>query len=407
MSLLHNLYDYANKHNLIKGTIKYTEIRITHYLDVNANGDVKVTPSKDKKGDVFHLEKLKKTSNIAANPLWDCIKYFAGEKGSERRNATFWNRASEVLTNAGLKNEANAIHKASSKFDLGTLDIKGNCFAIRYNGKVLIEDPKVKSHLSGVSSKAATGDKICLISNENCTPTRLHPQAKLPGLGFTTMVSFNAATYSRYGLTQGDNFPTSPTAASAYGTALEKIAADNSVKLIIKDKEYALLLIWSDCDSANVPKIRSVLDAGPKESVSYDFDEPNGNIHFLVLKKVEARASVLMYDVFPEKFILNNINQYADSPLSKMSLSANLYFLERLFKRNHSDKRVYVTIDLRMNLFKHVLFGDEIASNFKHLIRKGFVANRLEDAKARMNNNKSYVSSEFSRWMDFIIQEES
>lgn len=157
----------------------------------------------------------------------------------------------------------------------------------------------------------------CLISGETAALALTHPSIKgVRGAQSSgaSLVSFNAAAYSSYGHTQGENAPVSGRAAFAYGTALNALLADREHCRRIGD---TTVICWAEnADKASADLGTSVLFGVPEELGVTDEDLtsalkllsegkpcdflgqrllPGQHIYFLGLAPNSARLSVRFF----------------------------------------------------------------------------------------------------------------
>jgi CRISPR-associated protein Csd1 len=99
-------------------------------------------------------------------------------------------------------------------------------FRLDWEPRLLHERPAIRALVAGQAASADAETGQCLITGLIAPIARLHPSIKgVPGAQSSgaSLVSFNAAAFTSYGKTQGDNAPTSELAAFGYGTALNDL----------------------------------------------------------------------------------------------------------------------------------------------------------------------------------------
>lgn len=97
------------------------------------------------------------------------------------------------------------------------------CFEVE--GRLVHEDPQVRSYFSG--QRAASGERgvQCLICGELRPPVDKHPSVQIRGgsSGGITLVSFNAAAFESFGWERSENAPVCRNCAEAYTTGLRRL----------------------------------------------------------------------------------------------------------------------------------------------------------------------------------------
>jgi CRISPR-associated protein Csd1 len=190
---------------------------------------------------------IKKTSGVAANPLWDTAEYVLGvdTRGNPERvaeqHAAFRTRIESLPESA--RQDA-GIRAVLAFLDALPMD---KLAAMPIWPDVLAANPVMTFRLIGdldlvcqrpavVSAALAIGgetkaDGVCMVSGKTAVIERLHPAIKGVWGAQTSganIVSFNLDAFNSYGKTQGANAPLGKPAVFAYTTALNYLLARGS-----------------------------------------------------------------------------------------------------------------------------------------------------------------------------------
>jgi CRISPR-associated protein Csd1 len=138
----------------------------------------------------------------------------------------------------------------------------------------LHERPALRAAVAAQAAAADAEIGQCLVTGLDAPIARLHPAIKgVPGAQSSgaSLVSFNAAAFTSFGKTQGDNAPTSELAAFGYGTALND-----------------LLSAQDGIDANGRPRYRNRVQIGDATTVFWvDAEDPK------LVQEAEALASQL------------------------------------------------------------------------------------------------------------------
>ncbi len=195
-------------------------------------------------------EQVKRAVNVAANFLWDNPAYVLGitnrkakdPEYAQKRFKNFRELNTRILKQANTPS-AKAVISFLQKHDPQTICqqaeiarnleelYKGGNLIFQVEGKNVLEDPEIRrvweDHVT-----AQEGRKLqCLVTGENETVARLHPDIKgvrdAQSKG-ASLVSFNLDAFESYGKKQGSNSPVSQRAASGYGIALNYLLSSQN-----------------------------------------------------------------------------------------------------------------------------------------------------------------------------------
>ena len=235
----------------------YSRERIAYAIVLSEAGDaVEVSPVNDTNGnaettgparyDVPHA--VRRTSQLAANFLWDKTAYVLGAtrdpvtrktRRADREHGAFHALHEKLLTDAeddGLQRllrflrawdpgEYAALPHAEAM--LG----KNVIFGLEGERQWLHERPAAKRIWAQALAQIAPADGVCLVTGGRGPITRLHPVIKgvrgTHGAG-AALVTCNLDTFDSYGQIQGANAPISVQAAFAYASALNALLAFES-----------------------------------------------------------------------------------------------------------------------------------------------------------------------------------
>ncbi len=208
---------------------------------------------------------VKRTVGIAPNQLWDKTAYVLGRtKGEGKRTAE--EHAAFKQANLGLIGNSDDEGLGALRLFLQTW-VPERFDAPPFSPEML--DGNVIFRLSGelgfiherAAARALLGQDIappsdivdtCLISGETAPPLRLHPMIKgVNGAQSSgaSLVSFNLDAFKSYGRDQGANAPTSESAATRYGAALNALLASGERNRLRSGIGDATTVFWADASS--------------------------------------------------------------------------------------------------------------------------------------------------------------
>ena len=195
-------------------------------------------------------QSVKKTSGIAANLLWDTAEYVLGidTKGKPERvlqqaqafRARIAALPESVQSDAGVKAVLSFLDaKPTSVLESSDCwrEIKETnpvmSFRLAEDADLVCQRDAVIGALAGEDAGDGSADSksVCLITGKLTVSERLHAAIKGVWGAQTSganIVSFNLDAFASYGKEQGDNAPTSQTAAFAYTTALNHLLRKGS-----------------------------------------------------------------------------------------------------------------------------------------------------------------------------------
>jgi CRISPR-associated protein Csd1 len=211
-------------------------------------------------------EQTKRAVNISSNFMCDNSTYVLGidSKGKPKRSKdafiAFKELHNKVLSCANGQ-AAKAIlafldnWKVDEAMQHPTLKdsleeiLEGSNLVFRLDGEIgyIHNDLEIKRLWEEYNSKAVD-DKIgqCLITGENTSIARLHPNIKkvknAQAMG-ASIVSFNASAYESYGKTQSYNSPIGKYAAFAYTTVLNHMLSSQKQRIQVGD---ATTVFWAE-----------------------------------------------------------------------------------------------------------------------------------------------------------------
>ena len=245
----------------------WCEAKISYGLNISPEGDLldvvsmKISVQKGKKTvetpqGIIMPEATKRSSNVAAQFLWDNSRYVLGmDKDPKNKRArecftAMTKKCDEVLSGTdtfganALKNffaKWNPTDGYSNSLLLPYLDeiLSGINITFLVNGHLLSEDESISSAWDTYYSAKATGScGICPVTGKRAPIARLHHNIKgvkdAQSSG-AALVSFNASAFKSYGHEQGMNANISEYAAFAYTTALNNLLAAEKHHQILGD----------------------------------------------------------------------------------------------------------------------------------------------------------------------------
>jgi CRISPR-associated protein Csd1 len=205
----------------------------------------------------------KRTSGIAPNLLWEKTAYVLGRTAGEGKRTAAEHAAFKSLHLALLAETRDvgllALRRfleawAPTRFDAApfTAEMLDANIIFRLDGDMgfLHQRPAARALVSDQAS-GNVARAMCLISGIEAPIERLHPaikgvESKNPPAGGYRLVSFNRDAFASYGKAQGDNAPTSETAAFRYGAALNRMLDRGSPNRLLRPVGDATVLFWAD-----------------------------------------------------------------------------------------------------------------------------------------------------------------
>ncbi|MGP1275291.1 MAG: type I-C CRISPR-associated protein Cas8c/Csd1 [Caulobacterales bacterium] len=210
---------------------------------------------------------VRRTVGIAPNFLWDKTAYALGRTAGEGRrtadeHAAFMTTHLEALE--GENDEGLSALRAflttwtPERFDQApfTEDMLDANVMFRLEGELryLHERPAAKTLVARRAEAAAGDDSVmCLITGEKGPPARLHPTIKgVEGAqtAGAALVSFNLDAFTSLGKDQGENAPTSQSAAFRYGAALNHLLTRDGPNRLRRPIGDATVVFWADASEA-------------------------------------------------------------------------------------------------------------------------------------------------------------
>lgn len=287
---------------------------------------------------------VKRSSDVAANLLWDTAEYVLGvdTRGKPERvaeqHAAFRQRLAELPESAsqdvgiqalGLFYANGGVAQLSSDAAWPEI-LEGNpvmTFRLYNDSDLICQRPAVVFACCG-DEDAGEATAICLVTGEQTATERLHTVIKgvwgAQSSG-ATLVSFNLDAFASFNKEQGANAPVSPFAAFAYTTALNYLLDRNSrQRFQVGD---ASTVFWAQREDAEVesvfaavfgeqqddPDARIGLVRGVLSAVqSGQFDGGRGENRFYVLGLAPnaARISVRFWYAAPLHEVAQRIRQW-------------------------------------------------------------------------------------------------
>ena len=277
---------------------------------------------------------VKRSSDIAANFLWDNTGYVLGadDRGNPDRTLQTFNAfkslqhaVGERLPDEGMR----AVLRYLDAWDPGKAsdlalwdEMSGLNIVFKLDGDLayIHDRPAIKTAWKRYHS--STGNQIrgmCLVSGQQDAPiSRVHAAIRgVPGTQTSgaSITSFNLPSFTSYGKTQNLNAPVGEEAAFAYTTALNHLLARNSLqKIQIGD---ACTVFWTDSASSmevlmgglldptvleKAPdhlqnELRILLETISSGSHPKAFEQPDNRFFILGLSPNAARISVRFWHV--------------------------------------------------------------------------------------------------------------
>jgi CRISPR-associated protein Csd1 len=206
-----------------------------------------------------------RTSKIKPNLLWDKTAYSLGRTAAEGKRTAEEHAAfkAENIALFGASDDAGLVAFRrfletwtpdafdAPPFAAAMLDAN-IVFALSGEAGYLHER-EAAQHLIASQAGSTAAAQFCLVTGIRSPPARLHPSirgvqgAQTAG---ASLVSFNLDAFTSYGKAQGDNAPTSETAAFRYGTALNRMLDRDGRNRVRRTVGDATILFWADTSEA-------------------------------------------------------------------------------------------------------------------------------------------------------------
>lgn len=208
---------------------------------------------------------IKRTAGIAPNKLWDKTAYVLGRTAGEGKrtaeeHAAFKRATLDLIGSSedeGLCALRNFLLSwTPERFDAApfSADILDGNVVFRLTGEFgfIHERPAARALLVQMAADVRSEAEICLVTGMSAVPLRLHPTIKgVNGAQSSgaSLVSFNLDAFKSYGRDQGANAPTSETAATRYGAALNAMLASGERNRLRRGIGDTTVVFWADASS--------------------------------------------------------------------------------------------------------------------------------------------------------------
>ncbi|MGB8267327.1 MAG: type I-C CRISPR-associated protein Cas8c/Csd1 [Candidatus Velthaea sp.] len=323
--ILEELVRYANDHQLIE-VAGYSSQEIRWLVRIRDDGtllnieDTVQTDASGKPGRPMRFlapDPPKRTVKISAQPLVDNAKYIFGIGDNPNRDAlcaAAFRESLRSVVHATQDRAASAAMRFLERHDGGEYHniVKSLAYASNDKFGFVLEPERLALH-DPANAKvraivAASGDgaaQKCLICGSPGPVARLHPAIK--GVPKTkssgaSLVSFNAASFTSFGLEQGDLASSCESCAAAYGAALAAFMLPKSGHALRLGKR-TVVVFWTRAGTAEADPLFDGLLNGDTEIVNRIFASPqwgrlaatdpdSARFYALVLGGADARISV-------------------------------------------------------------------------------------------------------------------
>lgn len=229
---------------------------------------------------------VKRTVGISPNFLWDKTSYSLGRTAGEGKRTAQEHAAFVEMHLARLADTEDegliALRRflelwTPERFDRAPFvpDMLDANILFRLDGDddYLHRRPAARRLVDATPTTGSPDVILCLATGEHGPAARLHPTIKgVEGAQSSgaSLVSFNLEAFESYGKSQGENAPTSESAAFRYGAALNRLLmrdGPNRVKRPIGD---ATTVFWADASNA---KAAEAADDWFSSALSMDVDD--------------------------------------------------------------------------------------------------------------------------------------
>ncbi len=208
---------------------------------------------------------VKRTAGVSPNLFWDKTAYTLGRtagvgKRAAEEHAAFKSRHLDLLEGASdlalLAFRKFMETWASDSFDQRPFSPEmldtNLIFRLEGDSHFLHESAGARALISGQESGALT-EGACLVTGATGRIRRLHPTIRGVEGAQTSgaaLVSFNLDASTSYGMEQGDNAPTSESAAFRYGAALNRMLDRGGPNRLPRPIGDATVVFWADASGA-------------------------------------------------------------------------------------------------------------------------------------------------------------
>jgi len=211
---------------------------------------------------------VKRTVAISPNLFWDKTAYSLGRtagegKRTELEHAAFRHMHLERLADTddeGLLALRRFIERwTPERFDSSPFIVEMLDSNIMFRldgdaGRYLHERPAARAIVDAVTQRPNREAVLCLATGEHGQAARLHPTIKgVEGAQSSgaALVSFNLESFESYGKNQGENAPTSESAAFRYGAALNRLLTRDGPNRVKRPIGDATTVFWADASEAS------------------------------------------------------------------------------------------------------------------------------------------------------------
>lgn len=307
---------------------------------------------------------VKRSSNVAANLLWDSASYIFGKSAKDKIDRLEKQRAAFIER---LKNELYGIEvvRAVIQFLENTIEeelardqnwneiVSSNpnlSFRVQPNLSLVCEDEKVRGRLKNDSTDESGSETgICLVTGTRSQIKSTHTSIKgVYGAQSSgaNIVSFNLDPFCSYGKKQGSNAPTCAAAEFAYTTAANKLLGkDSKQKMSVGD---TTTIFWSQSKSTFQEDFGSFFSEPPKDNPdsatrkvrelflsiqngAYKEDDNSTPFYILGLAPNSSRISIRFWHAGTISQFANRIGQYfRDFEIIKPPFEPDYYSIWRI-----------------------------------------------------------------------------
>lgn len=241
-------------------------------------------------------ERVKRSTNVAANFCCDNAAYVLGLTGKEAKDPEYAQKRFESFRqlNVEILSQADSpvaravvafLQKHNPQEDqrnpiiarhLGGL-LEGGNLIFQVQGQNILDDSEIRRVWEEYKSGQESIKMQCLVTGETEPIARLHPDIKgvrdAQSKG-ASLVSFNLGAFSSYGKVQGLNSPVSQRVASGYGVALNYLLSNQNPnrKIYLGD---TTVVYWAESENKGYANaFANLLD--PEYTIQQDSRNQNG-----------------------------------------------------------------------------------------------------------------------------------
>ncbi|WP_263415261.1 type I-C CRISPR-associated protein Cas8c/Csd1 [Terriglobus albidus] len=217
----------------------------------------------------------------------------------------------------------------------------------------------------------------CLVCGKYRQPARLHNSIQIRGASASgaPLISFNVASFEKYGLRGNENAPVCRVCMTAYTEALRRLTRPQYETASGKKLQAQRILLngnttvvyWCECQSA-LPQLLTAMDSDPKsvkDAVNGSFDESSSRFYCLILSGAQGRASIRYFRIGTVGEVIANLRRYfCTIDIDRRDRNVPLTFFRLLTRMAPNGERDRLPSEIGIELWVHTVFGDKLPYGF-------------------------------------------